>query len=117
MIAQAALGGTQREVVLDTIAGKNFRRSIITMNWQGHGDRSLGILQSGTIVFRDFEVVGHHVKLLACHVKGGVIVNLHARRIRKSRRRAMGDHMPTAFCVRIYLVNPGTALRCSSPTE
>ena len=66
------------------------RGSIITMDRQRNRDRSLWIFDPRSIVLRNLEIIGHDIELLAGHVEGRMIVNLHGRTIAEAAPNSIG---------------------------
>src|SRR6185503_18770080 len=82
MITESSLGRTQRQMMLDAIAAKNFRPAIIPMDRERHDHRPFRVLEPAPIGFRDLQMVGDQIELLAGHLKSGMVVNLHARKVK-----------------------------------
>ena len=87
MIAQAALGRAEREVMLHAVAGEHLRRAVVAMNRQGHGHGALGIFEPVALGVRDLQVVGHQVELLAGHAESRMVVDFHGAEDNSFARR------------------------------
>jgi hypothetical protein len=83
MVAQAALGGAEGEMVLHPVAGKDFDPPVIAPQRKRDGHRAFRILEPGAVAFRQFEMVRHQVKLLAGHPERGMIVDVHGWNIKR----------------------------------
>ena len=77
MIAQPALGGAEREVMLHAVAGKNFGGTIVEANGQRDDHGALGKFEAVAMTPGNLQVVGNDVKLPAGHVESGMLVNFH----------------------------------------
>src|SRR5690349_12922541 len=64
-------------MVLNTVAEEYLGSSIVPMNWKRDGHGALGILDPVTFANWNLEIIGDLIELLASHVEGRVIVNLH----------------------------------------
>ena len=73
----AALGRSERQMVLHAIPLKHRDPSVIAVDRTGHGDGSLRIEQPFAFIMRDFQVVGDDLELPACHVEHRTRVNRH----------------------------------------
>ena len=78
MIAQAALGRAERQMVLHAVAGEHLGGPVVAMNRQGDRHGALGIFDAVALGVGDLQMVGHQVKLLAGHPESRVIVDFHA---------------------------------------
>ena len=76
--ARAALGGAERQVVLDAVALEHLRPAIVHVDGDGHGDRPLRVKQAIAFVVRDFQVVGDDGELGPGHVEDRPGVDGHA---------------------------------------
>src|SRR6202030_494198 len=64
-----ALGGTEREVMLDAIALEHRDRAVVAMDWTGDGERPLRQQQAVALVGGDCEMIGDHGELVHRHVE------------------------------------------------
>ena len=63
--------------MLHAVAGVNLGAAIFAMNGQRDDHRALGIFQARPFAFRHLQMIRGGVKLLARHLKRGMIVNIH----------------------------------------
>ena len=77
MKTQAALGGTEGQVMLHAVTAENFYDAIVAMDGQGDDHGALRIFEAVAFVLGDLEAVGHRVELLAGHLKSGAVVDCH----------------------------------------
>ena len=69
--ARAALGGPERQVMLDAVAVEHRGAPVVHVDRAGDDDRALGQQQPVALVLGDGEVVGDDVELLARHLEHG----------------------------------------------
>ena len=77
MIAQAAFGRAERQVMLHAVAAENFAWSRHPVDRQRDGHGALGKFEALAVAVGNLQPVGDQVKLPARHLKSGVIINLH----------------------------------------
>ena len=77
MVTETTLGRTEREVMLDAVAGENLGGAVVAMDGEGDGHGALRIFDAVTVVGRDFEAVSDDIELAAGHVEGWVFIDVH----------------------------------------
>ena len=73
MIAQAALGRPEREVMLHAVALEDFHLARIHPHRQRDGDHALRQLRPLAHRLRDVHEIGDGVELVAGHLVGGIV--------------------------------------------
>ncbi len=63
--------------MLHAVAREDLDLAIIAAHRHGDGEGALGIFQPVTFVRRDVQPVRHEVELLAGHVEGRVVIDVH----------------------------------------
>ena len=77
--AGAALGGTEREVMLHPIALEHRDGAVIAMDRAGDGDRPFRQQQAVALVHRDRQMIGDHAELVHRHVEHRTGIDGHRR--------------------------------------
>ena len=76
----AALRRSERQVMLNAIALKHLRGSVVEVDRTGHGDCALRVQQPIPLILRHADMVGDHLELLPRHVEHGSAVDIHCTR-------------------------------------
>ena len=77
--AGAALGGTEGEVMLHSIAFEHRDGAVVAMNRTGDGDRPFRQQQAIALVHRDRQMIGDHAELVHRHVEHWTGIDRHCR--------------------------------------
>ncbi len=105
--ARAALGRSERQVMLHAVAFEHGDGAVVAADRTGDGDRALRQQQAVALIDRDFEIVGDDAELLRRHIENRTAVDRHrllplgcsarrayTRRRGKGGRNANGAAMP-----------------------
>ena len=68
-------------MMLHAVAREDFDDAIIALDRQRDNHRSLRVLQSRAVGFGNLQMIGDQIELPAGHAEGGMLVNVHARKI------------------------------------
>src|SRR5208282_4231858 len=95
--ARAALGGAERQMMLDPIADEELGPVVLHADRTGDDDRALRVEEPVALVFGDAEMVGDDIKLIAGHFE------------HRAAKKALHTRSPAPAWVRLKADDNGRA--------
>ncbi len=80
MITQAAFGGTEREMMLDAIAGKHLRGPVVETDGQSDNHGTFGKFGDDLDQPRNCEMISDSGQIVSSHFERRMVVDFHFKK-------------------------------------
>src|SRR4051812_7187048 len=87
-------------MMLHAKAGEDFDASVVALDGNGHGHGAFGKFEAVAIVGGDAKPGRHNVELSGRHFEGGMLVDLHERKLTAPAAEVKGERVFPALRVK-----------------